>query len=64
MKIKNILLILTVFYAGILNAQQSPVYSQYMVNKFLINPATAGSTGYSFVNMVAREQYTDRKSVV
>jgi type IX secretion system PorP/SprF family membrane protein len=39
-------------------SQQSPIYSQYMVNKFLLNPAIAGSTGYTFINMAAREQYS------
>jgi len=38
-------------------AQQSPVFSQYMVNKFLVNPAIAGANGYTDINMVAREQY-------
>ncbi len=37
--------------------QQSPVFSQYMVNKFLINPAVAGGNGISTINMIAREQY-------
>ncbi|MCB8998501.1 MAG: type IX secretion system membrane protein PorP/SprF [Bacteroidales bacterium] len=39
------------------DAQQGPFYSQYMVNKFLINPAVAGANGYTSVNMVARDQY-------
>jgi type IX secretion system PorP/SprF family membrane protein len=38
-------------------AQQTPVYSQYMFNKFLTNPAIAGSEGYSAVNVTAREQW-------
>jgi type IX secretion system PorP/SprF family membrane protein len=41
-----------------LKAQQGPLYSQYMLNKFLINPAVAGANGYTSVNMVAREQFT------
>jgi len=41
-----------------LNAQQGPLYSQYMVNKFLINPAVAGANGFTSVNMVARNQYS------
>jgi type IX secretion system PorP/SprF family membrane protein len=40
-----------------LNAQQTPVYSQYMLNKFLTNPAIAGSEGYSAINITAREQW-------
>ncbi len=34
-----------------------PLYSQYMLNGFLINPAVAGSEGYSAVNLTAREQW-------
>jgi type IX secretion system PorP/SprF family membrane protein len=39
------------------SAQQSPLFSQYMVNKFIYNPAIAGGNGYTDINMVAREQY-------
>jgi type IX secretion system PorP/SprF family membrane protein len=38
-------------------SQQLPVYSQYLYNKFLINPAVAGSDGYTSVNLTAREQW-------
>jgi type IX secretion system PorP/SprF family membrane protein len=38
-------------------AQQTPVYSQYMLNGFLMNPAVAGSEGYSAVNLTVREQW-------
>jgi hypothetical protein len=38
-----------------LHAQQVPLYSQYMLNGFLINPAVAGSEGYTAVNLTARE---------
>lgn len=37
--------------------QQLPVYSQYMMNKFLINPAVAGSEGYTSVNLTSRKQW-------
>lgn len=40
-----------------LYAQQLPQYSQYMMNKFLINPAVAGSEGYTAFNLTAREQW-------
>ena len=45
--------------AGIeeVNGQQLPQYSQYMMSKFLINPAVAGSEGYSAFNLTAREQW-------
>ncbi len=56
---RKILLVISLFLMGqsILMAQQSPVYSQYTVNKFLVNPAVAGGNGYTYVNMAAREQY-------
>lgn len=38
-------------------AQQVPVYSQYVLNGFLFNPAMAGAGGYSSVNLIAREQW-------
>lgn len=38
-------------------AQQVPLYSQYMMNGFLINPAVAGSEGYTAVNLTVREQW-------
>ncbi|MEN8203728.1 MAG: type IX secretion system membrane protein PorP/SprF [Bacteroidota bacterium] len=37
--------------------QQAPLYSQYMLNGFLMNPAVAGSEGYSAINLTAREQW-------
>ena len=37
--------------------QQLPIYSQYLYNKFLINPAHAGSDGYTSINLTAREQW-------
>ena len=38
-------------------SQQTPVYSQYMLNGFLLNPAVAGSEGYTAVNLTVREQW-------
>ena len=40
-----------------IEAQQVPLYSQYMLNGFLINPAVAGSEGYTAINLTAREQW-------
>lgn len=42
-------------------AQQTPVFSQYMFNKFLINPAIAGSEGYTAFNLTVREQWLGLK---
>ena len=43
--------------SSVLLAQQLPVYSQYMMNKFLINPAVAGSEGYTSFNLTTRKQW-------
>jgi type IX secretion system PorP/SprF family membrane protein len=50
--------ILLLFMIGNLTfGQQLPLYSQYLFNKFLINPAVAGSDGYTSLNMTARDQW-------
>lgn len=51
-----IAILLTVFLADG-QSQQSPIYSQYMLNGFLLNPAVAGSEGYTAVNLTVREQW-------
>jgi type IX secretion system PorP/SprF family membrane protein len=38
-------------------SQQVPLYSQYMLNGFLLNSAVAGSEGYTAINLTAREQW-------
>ncbi len=40
-----------------MDAQQVPMYSQYIMNGFLINPSLAGNDGYSTINITAREQW-------
>lgn len=52
------LIVLVSFKVG---AQQLPLYSQYMMNRFLINPAVAGSEGYTAFNLTAREQWIGLK---
>jgi len=44
--------------AGALHAQQVPMYSQYTMNGFLVNPSFAGRDGYTSVNLTVREQWT------
>jgi type IX secretion system PorP/SprF family membrane protein len=44
-----------------MNAQQLPVYSQYMMNAFLLDPAVCGHEGYTAVNVTAREQWIGLK---
>ncbi|HNW56459.1 MAG TPA: type IX secretion system membrane protein PorP/SprF [Bacteroidales bacterium] len=46
-----------IFFTGTAVAQQVPMYSQYIMNGFLINPSLAGRDGYTTVNLTAREQW-------
>src|SRR5512133_1231100 len=46
---------------AVLSGQQLPTYSQYTFNKFLLNPACAGSEGYTTVSLVSREQWVGLK---
>lgn len=45
------------FVFNISRAQQVPMYSQYLMNGFLVNPSIAGHDGYSTVNLTVREQW-------
>lgn len=52
--------ILTVLIVGSFTtavAQQQPLYSQYMLNTFLINPAVAGAEGLTAFHLTARDQW-------
>ena len=37
--------------------QQVPMYSQYIMNGFLVNPSIAGRDGYTTINLTVREQW-------
>jgi type IX secretion system PorP/SprF family membrane protein len=52
-----LILMLTMTSVKTMWAQQLPLFSQYLFNGFLINPAYAGLDGYSAVNLTAREQW-------
>ncbi|MDF1570920.1 MAG: type IX secretion system membrane protein PorP/SprF [Bacteroidales bacterium] len=54
-----IILFICLVFAGVnqVKGQQVPLYSQYMLNGFLLNPAIAGAEGYTAVNLTAREQW-------
>ncbi|HEX3009033.1 MAG TPA: type IX secretion system membrane protein PorP/SprF [Bacteroidales bacterium] len=56
--IVGILLVLGITSA---KAQQLPLFSQYMFNGFLVNPAAAGADGYTSVTLTAREQWLGMK---
>ncbi|MEF8811427.1 MAG: type IX secretion system membrane protein PorP/SprF [Bacteroidales bacterium] len=51
-----VILVLSVLPA-VVKAQQIPLYSQYTMNKYLLNPAYAGSQGYTSYNLTARQQW-------
>lgn len=57
-----IYILLFLFAALSVNAQQVPLYSQYTMNGFLLNPAVAGSEGYTALNLTAREQWLGLKN--
>ncbi|MBI4645222.1 MAG: type IX secretion system membrane protein PorP/SprF [Bacteroidia bacterium] len=43
------------------NGQQLPLYSQYVLNGFLINPAIAGTENYSPIRLTVRQQWVGIK---
>jgi len=63
MKISHIkyIILFSIFLSTVSNAQQFPIYSQYMLNAFLLNPAVAGHEGYTAVNLTIREQWLGLK---
>ena len=40
-------------------AQQQPLYSQYMLDAFLVNPAVAGAEGVTAINHTTKSQRLD-----
>jgi type IX secretion system PorP/SprF family membrane protein len=48
-----------VLFAFVANAQQQPLFSQYMLNPFVINPSMAGTFGQTELKTVIRSQWTD-----
>jgi type IX secretion system PorP/SprF family membrane protein len=58
--LKRIVVICVLFTLAVLKiaAQgETPMYSQYMMNGFLFNPAIAGSEGYTSFNLTSRLQW-------
>ena len=51
------LIFFVIIMAQMSYGQQLPLYSQYLYNKFLINPSQAGSDGFTSYNLTAREQW-------
>lgn len=55
--IAYVILLLMLGVTAKLSAQQLPLYSQYIFNGFMVNPATAGYDGYTSFNTTARQQW-------
>lgn len=56
---KKIFLAAIIFAAFFANAQQIPLFSQYLNNDFLLNPAVAGTKSYTPVSVSARLQWVN-----
>ncbi len=56
-QLQKYFIILFLSVAGNAAAQQFPVYSQYWMNKYLLNPAIAGHEGYTSFNLTTRKQW-------
>jgi type IX secretion system PorP/SprF family membrane protein len=50
-------IVIAIAFTGRARAQQLPLYSQYTMNSFLLNPASAAVEGYSMFSLTAREQW-------
>lgn len=61
MKKTAILSAVLILFSFAIKAQQLPLYSQYMMNGFLLNPAIAGSVDYFPVILTARQQWVGIK---
>jgi len=51
------ILLLTLGFTAQMKAQELPLYSQYVLNAFMVNPAIAGHDGYTTFNTTARQQW-------
>ena len=52
-----VILVILSFLFGDAFSQQTPMYSQYVMNGFLVNPSFAGRDGYTTINLTVREQW-------
>ncbi len=60
MKQYNFIIIMVLVFAALqVNAQQIPVTNQYIFNPYLYNPARAGESGFSNINLSHRNQWVD-----
>ena len=52
-----IIVLLILGFTAQIKAQVLPLYSQYVLNAFMVNPAVAGHDGYTSFNTSARQQW-------
>lgn len=50
-------MLLTFLYTSLVNAQQRPHYTQYILNNYIINPAVAGIENYTDIKISHRHQW-------
>ena len=55
---KKSLIVILVCLAALTKAQQLPMYSQYLTNDFILNPAIAGSKSYFPIQINSRTQWS------
>jgi type IX secretion system PorP/SprF family membrane protein len=52
-----VLILITIVWIGRMYGQQSPLYTQYIQNPFVINPAVAGTLHFFQIKMIQRVQW-------
>jgi type IX secretion system PorP/SprF family membrane protein len=59
LKKKSIHIVILLLFLSFITVkgQQLPIFSQYVLNGFILNPAMAGYDGYTSVNTTARQQW-------
>lgn len=57
MRLKVLIIAIVAFYCLKTQAQQDPQYTQYMYNTMSVNPAYAGTSGHTIINLLGRAQW-------
>src|ERR1700754_613062 len=55
---RKIILMMACLYTSLLQAQQKPHYSQYILNNYILNPALTGIENYTDIKLGYRSQWT------
>lgn len=55
--LKYALILVITVVSAVVSGQQQPLYSQYMLDKFVVNPAVAGANGITTINLFSRQQF-------